>query len=97
LSPQEFDVPVKIHFVSPAGSDVGSVFVDKVVSHPEGTSFYFGKSRAAFLSDHSLKIGPRRIDRSALRDKDPYWYDPTESVVMLSAGHPLRAALKVIA
>jgi hypothetical protein len=96
LLPKQFDVPIKIHFASPAGLDVGSVFVDRVVPHPEATGFYFGKSCAAFLSDRYLTIGPRQIDRSALSDKKPYWYDPTESVVMLSAGHPLRAVLRAM-
>ena len=97
LSPKQFDVPIKIHFASREGSDVGSVFVDKVVPDAEGTIFYFGKTCTAVLSEQNLMIGPRQIDRSALREKKPFWYDPTESVVMLPVEHPLRAVLRALA
>ena len=97
LSPKQFNVPTKIHFASPEGADVGSVFVDCLVPHPGGISFYFGKSCVAILSESYLLIGPRQLDRSALREEKPFWYDPTETGVMLSDGHPLRAALRAIA
>ena len=97
LSPKQFMVPTKIHSASPSGADVGFVFADCLVPHPEGTSFYFGKSCVAILSERYLMIGPRQLDRSALREEKPYWYDPTEKGGMLSAGHPLRAVLRSIA
>jgi hypothetical protein len=97
LSPKQFDVPTKVHFASPTGSDVGSVLVDWVVPHSGGTSFYFGKLCVAILSDSYLMIGPRQLERSALRDEKPFWYDPTEKGVMLPEGHPLRAVLRAIA
>lgn len=97
VSPKQFNVPTKIHFASPTDSDVGSVFVDRMVSHLGGTTFYLGKSCVAILSDSGLMIGSRRVDRSALRDEKPFWYDPFETVVKLPTGHPLTAVLRAIA
>ena len=97
LSPKQFDVPTKVHFVSPEGSDVGTVFVDCVVPHDGGTSFYFGKSCVAILGDNYLMIGPRRIDRSALRAIRPYWYEPAETIGIQPVEAPLRSRLRATA
>ena len=97
VSPKQFDVPTKIHFASPLDSDVGSVFVDRVVLHSGGTDFYFGKSCVAILTESYLMVGPRQVDRSALREKQPFWYDPFETIVKLPVGHPLSSLLRAIA
>jgi len=78
LSPKQFDVPVKIHFASPEGSDVGSVFVDRVIPQREGIRFFFGKSSVAVLNDNCLLIGSRQLARVAIRQKKPFWYDFVE-------------------
>ena len=85
-SPKQFANPTKIHFVSPAGTDVGTVFVDRVAPHPGGASFYLGKMCVAILNESYLMIGPRQIDRSALKRAEPFWYDPNESSDETSAG-----------
>jgi hypothetical protein len=97
VSPKQFNVPTKIHFASLTDSDLGSVFVDRMVHHSGGASFYFGKSLVAILTASYLMIGPRQVDRSALREEQPFWYDPFETVVKLPAGHPLSSLLKAIA
>ena len=78
LSPEQFGIPVKIHFASSAGEDVGSVFADSLAPHAGGISFYFGKSCVALLSESCLLIGTRQLDRGALSSKKPFWYDPAE-------------------
>ena len=72
LSPKAFSIPAKVHFVSPHGADVGSVFVDCLVPHDGGTSFYFGKVCVAILTESYLMIGPRQRKRSSLRREKPF-------------------------
>ena len=78
LLPKQFDVPTKFLFVSPSGSNVGSVFVDRVVQDAGDTSFYFGQSCVAILSDSYLLIGARRLERAALGREKPFRYDLNE-------------------
>ena len=85
LSPKQFDVATKIHFVSSDGLDVGSVYADCVVPHPGGTSFYFGKACVAILSESYLIIGTRQLERSVLRNAKPFWYDSAETIELLPA------------
>ena len=94
LSPRQFVVFTKVHYASPEGEAVGSVFGDCLVSQPGGISFYSGKSCVAILSESHLMIGPRQVGRSALRKDRPCWYDPTDKGVMLPAEHPLRTVLR---
>jgi len=92
LSPKQFDLATNIHFVSPEGLDVGScVYADCIVPHPGGTSFYFGRSCVAILSQSYLIISTRQLERSALRNEKPFWYDSAETIELLPAEHPLRA------
>jgi len=94
---EEFAVPTKFHFVSPTGSDVGSVFVDRVVSHPDSTSFYFGKSCVAILDESHLTIGVRQLERTALRREKPFWFDPNEGSTRTPTERSWRVALRRIA
>ena len=78
MSPKQFDIPTKVHFLSASGSDVGSVFVDQVVPHDGGARFYFGRSCVATLSDTCLVIGPKQIERSVLSEEKPFWFSADE-------------------
>ena len=76
---KQFNRPVKIHFVSSAGTDVGSVFADFLLPHSGGAHFYFGKSCVASLNENHLVIGTRQLERAALANKRPFWYDSRET------------------
>ena len=95
MSPEQFQLPTKIHFVSPDGEDVGSVFSDSLVTHPGGTSFHFGMACVATIDSDCLLIGPRKIDRSVLRTVRPFWWEAEGSG--LSGIEPLLGpSLRVI-
>jgi hypothetical protein len=93
LSPEVFPIPTKVHFVSPEGLVVGTVFVDCVVPHPGGTSFYFGKICVAILTDSYLMIGPRLRERNALRREKPFWLDGGQTARKFPLEYSSRAVL----
>jgi hypothetical protein len=97
LSPRQFDVPTKIHFVTPEAQDVGSVYADCIVPHDGATSFYFGQSCVAILGKSYLLIGPRKIHRSALRAVKPYWCEPVETFGILPVEASFRSRLRASA
>jgi hypothetical protein len=78
FSPEAFAVPTKVHFVSPVGIDVGAVYVNRIVPREGGVNFYFGRLCVATLSDSSMIIGSRQVERSALKRESPFWYEPAE-------------------
>ena len=94
LSSKQFDMPTKIHFASPDGSEIGSIFVDCVMPHPGGTSFYFGQSCVAILTEDYLMIGPRQMDRSGLSEVEPFWSDSTETVEVIADRRSSKAELR---
>lgn len=97
FSPKQFNVPTKIDFVSPRRSVVGSVFVDRVVDHPGGTSFYLGQLCVAILSDSYLLIGTRQLERRALRQEKPFRHGPRMKVSQRSPMRSSKVAVRRIA
>ena len=65
--------PTRIHFTSPSGEDVGTIFADQVVHGRTGYLFLFGRLCAATLDGRFLTIGPRRIECSCLSHTKPFW------------------------
>jgi len=80
-SVRKFDTPTKIHFVSPAGADIGAVFADQIVPHSGGTSFYLGKSCVAILSESYLLIGTRQLQHGTFRSDKPFWYSAAGQMI----------------
>ena len=72
LSPKQFANPAKVHFVSPAGSDVHTVTADCVVPHLEDTSFYRARKCVAIPSESDLTLGA--IQASHPGSEKPFFY-----------------------